>query len=181
MIFNKKEMTLEELKEKHPEDYNKLMDAAKAATGASSSEELDKANTALANATATIIELKDKAERDEVDTKIREYGSNLGVDKIAEECIKEKMSFTDSLIKMTDEQIKHVKKVADSFDDTSSQAAGAGAEEDDTKSEPETFASAIKLIKKRDDISALEASEKAKVEYKELFDSQYETIEKIED
>ncbi|GAG10104.1 unnamed protein product, partial [marine sediment metagenome] len=64
------------------------------------------------------------------------------------------------------------KNVLESFVDTSSVEAGLSVEEDDPI-EPKNFGQAIRMIKERDKIEPKEASEKAKVEFKELFDAMY--------
>lgn len=69
--------------------------------------------------------------------------------------------------------ITKINNITASFDDTASIVAGAQTEDTDTN-ETENFADAISLIAKRDDITKMEASEKAKTEFPELFNKIYE-------
>ena len=173
MIFAKKEISLDELKEKDPEAFNKIMEQARASVSVGTSNE-------LAEARAKIEELTKAKEREAINANIRKYGVSLGVMEVAEQCITKELSFSDALVLLADANIEYVKKVADSFEVTASAAAGITPESDVTTNEPSTFGEAIVLIKKRDNIPANEAAEKAKVEFKELFDSIYDGINKVE-
>jgi len=181
MLFGKNKVSLEQMREEDPKAYNELMDKFKSKADEDIKAELEAANKALESATNTIGELEAKAERKQIDDKIIEFGSKLGVDKEAKVCIEKEMSFVDALESMVNSHADHLKKVADSFDDTASEPVGDDGGEDVTSQEPENFGEAIVAIKKRDDCSAEEAAEKAKVEYKELFDAQYDNIAKVEE
>lgn len=183
MIFNKKkgeELTLEQLREKYPEDYKNLMDAAKEAVlpAKPKVEEVvvDPEKVQLVKENA---ELKAANERVTLDKKIKEYGGKLGVDKEATQCIEQRSSLEDSLIVMVDAHANYLSNVKKSFDDTSSAQAGTDTQPEKTETEPKTFHEAQMMIKKRDDCSLMVATEKAQVEYKELFDANYEGLNKI--
>lgn len=177
MIFKKGEnLSLADLKEKYPEEYFSLMEEAnKAAKGS-----LPDDNSEMETLRAENEQLKKDKARIDCDARIRKYGKKLNVEEKAEECVKKEMSFDEALVELADANSNHVKKVKDSFDDSSSTEVGTDTNKDKTVVEPDTFAEAIKLIKSRDNCSRIEAANKAKTEFKEIFDAQYENINNIE-
>lgn len=171
MIFSKssKSVDLNKLKEENPDAFTKLIDDVKVELGAQESHE-------LVNAKKTIEELTTKTERKEVDAKITLYGEKLKVkEEVMNKINKENLTFEAALVKMVDSHIKNIKDFTESFDDTASNIAGAtGASEDDSEFEPKTFAEVIIHIAERDGITKAKAAEKGKIEFKEVFNSQYE-------
>ena len=176
MLFSKnKKVNLEALKTESPEVYDELMADIKKAIGFEQSAELEAAQK-------TIVELTQKTERETEDAKIIEYGKSLKVEEVMNQAIKDKVSFDVALIKMVDAHLKNIKDFVASFEDTASEAAGANLDDDDkTETEPKTFVEAMRFIANRDKITKAEAAEKAKKEFKTLFDEQYEDLLKLEE
>lgn len=176
MLFSKnKSVDLTKLKEENPDAYNALIDDVKAAINHEESVELTEANK-------KIEELTQQKERDALNTKITEYGKSLKVEETAKEAIEKKMSFDDALKLMIDAHTKNAEDIAASFEETASKAAGANLDDEDKElSEPKSFIEAIRIIAARDGITKAEAAQKAKIEYKDLFDKNYETAPKLEE
>lgn len=175
MIFNKN-MTLEEIKDKYPDEYAQIMETA----AGSVKKETDAKTAALEAENA---DLKAQVARSDVDARIREYATKLNVPEKGESLIKDGKSFEEAIVLLADENAIVNKRVEDSFKDTAPDAAGPSGEEDVTEPESEykTFGEAMVAIKKRDDCTAKEASEKAKKEFPELFAAQYEDIKKVDE
>jgi len=177
MLFSKKgnntesisveSVTLADLKNGDPEGYKSLLVQMKADLGSEESQE-------LISAKATIEKLTKAAEAKGLSEKILSYGKALGTETIAKEAIESKSDFPSTLIKMVDAHLKGDKNIEESFDLTASQAGGVSSDIDDSNDvEPKTFSEAINLISSRDNITKVEASEKAKLEYPKIFNKLY--------
>ena len=167
MLFSKnKKVTLVDLKEHDPDNYSTIVEEVKTELNIKESEALEKANK-------TIVELTTKLERHEADSMILAYGEKLQVVDVAKKAVEEKLDFNTALKKIVDANIEKVKSLTDSFDDSSSSAAGSTGDLDNHDVEPKTFVEAIHVIAERDKITKKEAAIKAQKEYKTLFDAQY--------
>ena len=122
----------------------------------------------LAEAQERIKELEAQLEQTKNEQKIVEYAQKLGVD--AKEYLSK--DFNEALVAMVDNFAEKQQNIKDAFEETSSNSAGVGNEKD-AESEIKSFAEAIDYISERDGISKADASEKAQVEFKNLFNKLY--------
>lgn len=161
MFSNKKAINLKKVQEDDPDAYTALMNDAKAAVEHDENTELTQAQTELA-------QYKNKEARIGIDTQITDYGKKLKVEDTAAEAIKAELSFEDALLKMVNYHVENVKDIEESFNETSSVAAGEDLK-DGNEDEPKTFYGAMHMIMERDKITATEASNKAQKEFPKLF------------
>ena len=166
MMFSKKTaIDLNKLKEEDPDAYNALMNDAKA------NVEHDE-NTELAQYKNELAQYKNKEARIKIDAQITSYGEKLKVPEVAKKAIKDELDFEAALKCMIDENIKNVKDIKTSFDDTASIAAGEDLEEGN-EDEPKTFHEAMNMIAERDKSTKAVASKKAQKEFPKLFAKKY--------
>jgi hypothetical protein len=164
MMFGKGKLTVEDV-QKDPDVYNGLFELIKKDLTKGNDDSLVKENK----------ELKERLEKLENNNKIKEYGEKLKVDTTN---LIDK-SFNEALLTMVDQHIKEEKDIANSFEETASEAVGITPktkENGGNDIEPTNFHEAMILIKKRDNCTMMEAVEKAKVEFKSLFDKTYDKM-----
>lgn len=172
-MFSKKAINLSTLKTEDKEAYDAIM--AEATSNVEATYEKEDSE-ALKVANAELVGLRADTARTNLDAKIIKYGSALKVEDVAKEAVTEKLDFNAALIKMVDANIKGVKDIEESFEETASAPVGVSPANGDEDA-PKTFIEAINMIAERDKIDVSAAKDKAMVEFKSLLTSRYEKPE----
>ena len=113
-----------------------------------------------------------ETEQTRVDS-ITRYATKLNTVEIGEACIKDGSTFEVSLLQMVDSHLETKEDMEDSFEETAAETGGVNHEDGDQDGEPKNFGEAIMAIKKRENCTAKEAAEMAKVEYRSLLSKNY--------
>jgi hypothetical protein len=180
LFFKKNEVkNLTDLKAGHEGLYEELMEEARGSLNQSSTDETDTRSKREIELEAQVGALELSASNKAEDEKIISYATKLKVKvpKLAEGT--ERMSFNDALLIMVDSSTKKEENIGDAFAATASNAAGTSLEQGD-ETEPETFIAAMRMVAERDKLSMVDARKKASLEFKELFNKQYNSNEEGE-
>jgi hypothetical protein len=122
-------------------------------------------------------ELQAKIDNATLNAKVLEYGSKLNVEDTAKNLIEKGSieSFESALVALVDAHLENAEDLADSFEETASEAVGVSSTKTDSSFDEEikTYGDAINYIMNRDDIDAEEAQEKAAREFKDILAKQY--------
>ena len=122
-------------------------------------------------------ELQAKIDNATLNAKVLEYGSKLNVEDTAKKLIEKGSieSFESALVALVDAHLENAEDLADSFEETASEAVGVSSTKTDSSFDEEikTYGDAINYIMNRDDVDAEKAQEKAAREFKDILAKQY--------